>query len=34
MVHFTFTTADLNAFGDMPAETESIVASLSIELEQ
>ena len=32
MVHFTFTTADLAAFGDMPAETESIVASLSIEL--
>jgi len=33
IVHFTFTTADLAAFGDMPAETESIVASLSIELE-
>jgi hypothetical protein len=33
MVHFTFTTADLATFGDMPAETESIVASLSIELE-
>jgi hypothetical protein len=32
IVHFTFTTADLAAFGDMPAETESIVASLSIEL--
>ncbi|WP_158865639.1 hypothetical protein [Leifsonia sp. AG29] len=33
MVHVTFTTADLAAFGDMPAETESIVATLRVELE-
>ena len=34
MVQFTFTTADLNTFGDMRVETQAIVASLELELGQ
>lgn len=32
MVQFTFTTADLAAFADMPAETQEIVSSLELDL--
>lgn len=32
MVQFTFTTADLATFGDMPAETQEIVKSLELDM--